>query len=382
LTLPEKYIYNGDPYIKGLTYFAAGAGLTSDLELFSYLADKGGKGVKTRRLKKVVLLLILALILAFLPVLVQADVIQFDGDQDSMAFGVNPLSGTPEYSWYHGCSPTSGGMLMGYWAAHGYAKLLPNVTNPMVQTAAVNNDISSAQHNVKDTWQGHTANSIADFMKTVKGGSYLNNIAPGLAGWSNYTGVGAKTAYDSLVTYYGGAFSYSKFVTEINAGRPMLLNLITNAPGYGWVGHSVMGYGYRDNMFNLRIYNGRQYVNVSVPGFAVMDTWKNGAGAGKQSSWYGWNGQVVNSLLDSQGREWWPFLDMSLTKGYDYTNQWDWQVDDGVFYQPAGTASATNLRLGSNVLYGEGNNVPVPGSLWLFGSGLVGFLAWRRTRAG
>lgn len=352
------------------------------IENFSLtFVDKGRKGMKANRFKKVFLVTMLALFLAVLPVLADTEIIQFSGDQTNLTFDLNALSGVAQYSWYHGCSPTSGGMLMAYWAAHGYSKLLPNVTNPMVQNAAVNNDISSPQHNVKDTWQGHAPNSIADFMKTTNGGTYLNNIAPGLAGWSNYVGVGVKTAFDAEVAYYGGLFSYNSYKTEINAGHPMLLNLVTYAPSYGWEGHSVMGYGYQDNMFNLRIYNGKQYVNVTVPGFAVMDTWENGVGPGTQSSWYGWNGQVVYSQRDSQGREWWPFLDMSLTKGYDYTNQWDWQIDDGVFYQPSGATSASmNLKIGSNILYGD--PVPVPGSLWLFSSGLVGFWAWRRTRPG
>jgi len=336
--------------------------------------------MRASRLTKVVQLSILAVVLAFLPVLVSAEEIQFTGDLTSLSFGLDPLTGVPEYTWYHGCSPTSGGMLMGYWAEHGYANLLPGVSNPMVQSAAVDNDISSAQHNAKDTYVGHTANCIADFMKTVNGGTYLNNIAPGLAAWSNYVGVGVKTAYDAEVAYFGGSFTYSKFVAQINAGDPMLLNLTTYAPGYGWVGHTVMAYGYQANMFNLRIYNGRQYVNVTVPGFAVMDTWNIGVGPGKQASWVGWNGQTVYAQMDSQGRVWWPFLDVTLTKGYFYSNQWDWEVDDGDFYQPAGTGGA-NLRIGSNVLFGAAP-IPIPGSLWLFGSGLVGFWTWRRIKAG
>jgi hypothetical protein len=339
--------------------------------------------MKGSRLEKVVLLSILVVVLPFLPVLVSADEIQFTGDLTSMSFDLNPLTGVPDYTWYHGCSPTSGGMLMGYWAEHGYSKLLPGVTNPMNAgsqnpPSAVYQDISSAQHNARDTYVGHTANSIADFMKTVNGGTYLSNIASGLAGWSNYCGVGVKTAYDAEVAYFGGSFTYSNFVSQINAGDPMLLNLTAYAPGEGWVGHTIMAYGYQANMFNLRIYNGRQYVNVTVPGIAVMDTWNIGVGPGKQASWVGWNGQTVYAQKDSQGRVWWPFLDISLTDGYFYTNQWDWEIDDGDFYLPGGTASG--LRTGSNLLLGT--PIPIPGSLWLFGSGLAGFLTWRKIKAG
>ena len=333
--------------------------------------------MKGSRLKKVVLLPILVMVLAFLPVLASADEIEFTGDLTSMAFGLNPLTGVPEYTWYHGCSPTSGGMLMGYWAGHGYPKLLPGVTNPMVQSAAVDNDISSPQHNAQDTYVGHTANCIADFMKTVDGGTYLNNIAPGLAAWSNYCGVGVMTCSDAEVAYFGGSFTYSNFAAQISAGDPMLLNLMTYAPSEGWVGHTVMAYGYQANMFKLRIYNGKQYVDVTVPGFALMDTWNIGVGPGKQASWVGWNGQTVYAQLIN-GVDWWPFLDMTLTNGYSYTNQWDWQVVDGDFYQPAGTASSS--QIGSTVL--NMDSVPLPGSLWLFGPGLAGFWALRRIKAG
>jgi len=34
------------------------------------------------------------------------------------------LMGVPEYQWFHGCSPTAGGMLFGYWDSKpGYGNL-------------------------------------------------------------------------------------------------------------------------------------------------------------------------------------------------------------------------------------------------------------------
>jgi hypothetical protein len=112
-----------------------------------------------------------------------------------------------------------------------------------------------------------------------------------------------------------------------------------------------------------------------------MDTWNIGVGPGKQASWVGWNGQTVYAQEDSQGRIWWPFLDTSLTNGYFYTNQWDWEVVDGDFYQPAGTASSLQKwSKRRNILFGD--QVPLPGSLWLFAPGLAGFLTWRKIKAG
>ncbi len=64
------------------------------------------------------------------------DAVKVTLDRNSVIF-TNPLSGQPEYLWWYGCSPTSGGMLMGYWAGKGYNQLLPGVANPMVQDAKV-----------------------------------------------------------------------------------------------------------------------------------------------------------------------------------------------------------------------------------------------------
>lgn len=272
------------------------------------------------------------------------------------------LSGVPEYQWYHGCSPTSGGMLMGYWAEHGYAGLLPGVTNPMVQSQAVNNDISSAAHNAQDTYQGHPANCIADFMQTVGGGTYGPDIASGLADWTTYVGLSVQTAAYRNVSLYGGSFSYTAFKNEINASRPMLLNLVTTVTGEGTVGHSVLAYGYQDNMFNLTIRTGSGHQIISVPGFAVMDTWENGVGPGRQAEWKNSSGATIYGLRDSNGVEWWPFLDLTTSYGYDFSGLWDWEIFSGVFYAavPAHT--------------------PVPPTLVLLGSGLLVLLLKRRQR--
>lgn len=256
-------------------------------------------------------------------------------------------------------------MLMGYWAEHGAAPLLPGVSDPMVQSAAVNSAIASAAHIAAGqalgltygSYQNHAANSIADFMLTENGGTSGPEIAAGVAAWSQYVGVGVKTAVYDEVQFYAGSFTYADYKAELNANRPVLLNLVTYVSGQDYVGHSVLGYGYRDDMFNIRLRTGpASYLDVTVPGFAVMDTWKNGVGAGKQSEWTDWAGNPLYALLDGNGVEWWPFLDLTLAHGYDYATLWDWEVFSGVFYQP----------------------VPVPPTLVLLGSGLL--CLWRPRR--
>ncbi len=254
------------------------------------------------------------------------------------------LTGVPEYKWYNGCSPTSGGMLMGYWFNQGYKNLLPGVTNAYVQDPNVNPNVNNA------------ISGIAGYMHTVDGGTYADDIPTGLKDWSASVGVSA-TAYHNWVQLWHGTFTYVTYQSEINAGRPMLLNVETYAPPpyNSWVGHTVVGYGYQNNMFNITIPTGQE---VTVPGFAVMDTWKNDGGAGKQSDWIGWDGNPLYSLMDG-GVEWWPFLDMTQTKGWDYTDYWDWQVVDGVFYQPT----------------------PAPATLLLFACGLAVLIIYRRKPA-
>ena len=34
------------------------------------------------------------------------------------------IRGVPKYKWYYGCSPTASGMVLGYWASHGYSYLV------------------------------------------------------------------------------------------------------------------------------------------------------------------------------------------------------------------------------------------------------------------
>lgn len=325
------------------------------------------------RLGRIFLIAILSLGLAVVPALAGPKAVNFSGDPGKAAkftgdpgqisFGArgnkkkppanggeatltNPLSQVPSYYWYHGCSPTAGGMLMGYWALHGYPQLLPNVANPMVPgsqnpPSSVYRNISSPEHNLHDTYVGHPANSLADFMKTVDGGTYINDISAGLKNWSTYAGLSTAASSNSYVRYYGGSFSYTQFQGEIAAGRPMLLNLMTYTTDYGWVGHTVLAYGFQDNMFNLQVPNGRQSMNITVPGFAVQDTWGNVYGsASTQASWLGWNGKPVYPISQG-GYVWWPFLDMTQTKGYSYANLWDWQVVNGVFYNPKGGSAST-----------------------------------------
>lgn len=298
---------------------------------------------------------------------------KFESSLPSMS---NPLSGVPEYTWWNGCSPTSGGMIIGYWDSHpsgNWSNLFEGdssfwwgtVDNANKVITGTKGMVAGYEHNRSGTWKGHSPNSIADFMKTEQGGTWSNNIPVGLeeyALWDNPNTTTNEAYYsDSRVDevgYYGGPFSWDAFTTEIDAGNPMLLDVMTYGPGYGWAGHSVVGYGYQDDMFNLKIYTDSGWQNITVGGFAIWDTWDT---TSAQSDWLG-DTSTVYSHLDADGVEWWPFLDVTETDGWSLADYWDWQVVEGVYFHP-------------------GAQVPLPSTILLLASGF-GIIGYRGIRWG
>ena len=57
------------------------------------------------------------------------------------------ISGVPYYLWRHGCGPTSVGMVVGYYALHGFSGLIAG--SATTQTSSVNTAIAS-QENYND----------------------------------------------------------------------------------------------------------------------------------------------------------------------------------------------------------------------------------------
>ncbi len=332
-------------------------------------------------------LLVVAIVYVAMPVWANPiQVVHFDGSQPSpMGFS---LSGTPEYEWYHGCSPTSGGMMIGYWDGHpsgkwsdlveGDVSTQGNLSDP---NDIVNSMIASPEH-INDYWGtpdpnpgGHADNSIADFMHTSRsgeglgdGGTWSDMIPVGLkdyAYWDDPTTATVEAYYSDswldYVGYLGGTFNWDAYKAEINAGNPMIIDLITYA-GSVWIGHSVVGYGYQDDMFTLRVPTGSTTTaDVTVGGFAVMDTWVDGSSP--FSTWYDPSFNIVYPVIDASGREWWPFLDMTLTGGWVYGGVFDWQITEGVYFHP-------------------GDPVPEPSTILLLATGLGGMFTYGRMRFG
>ena len=293
------------------------------------------------------------------------DIATISPDAPRPSCGGDPLSGVPEYVWWYGCSPTSGGMMLGYWDAQpGFGNLYDGDasvwsgdgstgTRSMVAstahiTAGAENGYTYGDWGNCLSYPNHEDNPdcIADFMHTTDGGSSSYGIMTGIEAyveWDNpATAVNESypaTATNLDVPLYGGTFGYDDFKAEIDAGHPVLLNMLTLskeqvAPGV-WVpqpyGHTIVGYGYQDDMFQVKVPDpSLGPIDMTVGGIAVMDTWTNGTAG---SEWIDWDWNVFSSVIDGNGIEWWPFVELrgsSWLYSADAPGPWDWMLSDAV----------------------------------------------------
>lgn len=228
-----------------------------------------------------------------------------------------PLPGTTcNYDWWYGCSPTSAGMMMGYYDLNGYQTYTYNnlVPGGSAETNSYgggggldfdgdtspdllcNKAIASAGH-IADFYVAgygasgddaagpyHSFNSLADFMGTSQDSAgnsngsttfyYWSNGAPfteadavtygvtvpsgmyGIGEYVNYAGYDPAVLYnqyiDVLQLTYG--FTYAQYQAEIDAGRPVLVHIEN---------HTMCGYGYFQSA-------------AGAPMINVYDTWNPG----------------------------------------------------------------------------------------------------------
>lgn len=196
----------------------------------------------------------------------------------------------PDYEWWYGCSPTSAGMMVGYYDINGYSGSTFNnlVQGGTAETSTFPSTAGSwdylAQYAIAspghvsafyisgylgsgdDIPGNHVAfDSLADFMGTsqdsvgnVNGSTtfyYWTNGAKfteadamlygvadsdgmyGIGEYVNYTGYDVSNLFtqatDNLGLPYG--FTFADYMAEIDAGRVVMIHV---------EGHSMFGYGY------------------------------------------------------------------------------------------------------------------------------------------
>lgn len=183
------------------------------------------------------------------------------------------IPGVPGYSWRHGCGPTAVGMVVGYHDMSGFDDLFDG--DATTQTGSVNQGIAS-QRDAGDpghyedyslpkenggsilpdkselpAGDEHSHDCIADFMKTSwssannkYGWSWSSHISPAYTQYVQQR----NPQYVPTCTRYSmssGTLSWSVLTQEIDAGRPMVFLVDTNANGS--TDHFVTIVGYREN---------------------------------------------------------------------------------------------------------------------------------------
>ncbi len=192
------------------------------------------------------------------------------------------LTDVPAYIWFHGCSPTAGMMVHGYWDAHGYPDLIPGSNDWNTNRAAILNAIASvgdgdgtsanpgtpgsghvadyALYGGVDDYSGgsyadlsslnpsgaHSDDSLADFMDTSRsvlglphGASYVSMLDNGMRDYAAWLGY----SFVAIHAYYSPS-AWDALASEIRFGRPALLNVDSN--GDGRVDHTITVAGFRD----------------------------------------------------------------------------------------------------------------------------------------
>jgi hypothetical protein len=202
------------------------------------------------------------------------------------------LSNGGDYLWWYGCSPTSAGMLLGYYDRNGYngkdySNLIQGGVATSYDSTLVRSAIASSRH-ISDFYGGGygasgddksgsptgSLNCLADYMRTSQDaygnsngattfyyypdGSRLyvcdiynegitNDGMYGIYDYiTNYAGYDLGDAstctalYIQLIAGYNGntdGFTWEDYKAEIDAGRPVIIQVS---------GHTMLGYGYDD----------------------------------------------------------------------------------------------------------------------------------------
>jgi hypothetical protein len=185
------------------------------------------------------------------------------------------LSSVPAYYWYRGCGPTAAGMVLGYYDGLGYSNLAEGDASSYNSSAKamiassehyneyskpIDNPGSGIQSDLSTLGGAHESNCIADFMKTswssrsnYYGWTWFSSMDDGLEDYAAYKGYEEARAWNES----WGTFTWNDLVSEIDAGRPIVL--LVDTDGNGGTDHFVTAIGYDAETSQYACYNTWDY---------------------------------------------------------------------------------------------------------------------------
>jgi hypothetical protein len=194
--------------------------------------------------------------------------VEVGGGQPASSAAVT-ISGVPAYTWHHGCGPTSAGMVLGYWDGNGYGDLVAG--SAATQTAAVNDMIATEgpSSNYTDYCEPldyagvnpdplpdlselpegdeHADECLADFINTSQsvhdnyyGWGWFSHLGPGVEDYVSWLDQGYTAT--SANHYWYTTLNWTLLQTEIDAGRPLIFSVDSNADGSADHFVTVVGY--------------------------------------------------------------------------------------------------------------------------------------------
>ncbi|MCX5893477.1 MAG: hypothetical protein NTW80_11005 [Deltaproteobacteria bacterium] len=299
--------------------------------------------------------------------------------------------GGPAYDWWYGCSPTSAGMMMGYYDIHGYAgksyaKLVPggtaesktgssnfNTTYQKDITYKVNNIIASYGY-VTDYYRN--SSGTPDYTNGGTDPGYYNNSkddAPGAPAY-NCLAYYMGTSQDALGNSNGSTpFTCWTSGAKFTAQDAYNLGVWNKDGMYGMDEYfHYCGYGASDitkdtNFFTQHIYNSSTAPN----GFKFAD-YKKEIDDGRVMMI-----QIANDAKHTGHSMFgYGYVDNGLGQQYILChNTWD----DGVYEMLWGGIYSEMTQWGVVGFDPTGGSpVPLPGAVWLLGSGLLGLWGAKR----
>ncbi len=173
------------------------------------------------------------------------------------------ISDVPAYLWYNGCGPTAAGMVIGYWAEQGFNSLVGGDASS--QTQAVNDMISSSGNyddyclpidyspnllpDLSEPPPGdeHDDNCVADFMRTSQshhlnyyGWSWFSDVPGALEDYSRWSDDHYQPTARNITWFQ---LTWNTVCTEIDANRPLVFLVDSDANGFTDHFVTVIGYG-------------------------------------------------------------------------------------------------------------------------------------------